>query len=161
MQSKLCRRCGIYKLTSEFWERKDLRGGLVPVCKECHSTASHLERQRENKRKRILAGSKEERQRVCSRYGITVDDYERLLKDQNGTCAICGNEETRIGTKSLHIDHDHATGHVRGLLCSRCNSLLGFAREKPSILRKAIDYLVRAFSAQLVKRRERQVKVAP
>jgi len=68
------------------------------------------------------------------KYGITVDDYESLLSSQGGVCAICGKAQPgkqRKGSspgrvRRFHVDHDHDTGRVRGLLCLRCNSCLGF-----------------------------------
>lgn len=70
------------------------------------------------------------------RYGITLDDYERMLEWQRGCCAICGEE------KELVVDHDHVTGEVRGLLCRGCNFQLGFV-EQPGWLAKALSYLGR------------------
>lgn len=78
-------------------------------------------------------------------YGITADDYEAMLSEQEGVCAICGSDDpgTRDHRKRLHVDHDHETGRVRGLLCSPCNRLLGQASDSPKILRSAADYLER------------------
>ena len=68
-------------------------------------------------------------------YGITQQDYERMYYEQNGKCAICGKE------KKLVVDHDHQTGRIRGLLCHRCNSHLGYINDSPDILLKTISYL--------------------
>jgi hypothetical protein len=54
-------------------------------------------------------------------YGLSNEDYQQLLADQAGRCAIC----KQLATKLLHVDHNHTTGRVRGLLCQRCNLLLG------------------------------------
>lgn len=68
-------------------------------------------------------------QHLRRRFGITLKDYERLLDMQDGVCAICGEPETVVGRGGvvlpLAVDHDHATGRVRGLLCLRCNRALG------------------------------------
>jgi hypothetical protein len=79
-------------------------------------------------------------------YGITAEEYERKLADQGGVCAACRQPETRKAPKSktiapLHVDHDHATGQVRGLLCHRCNMALGYAREDPDVLRSLATYV--------------------
>ena len=58
---------------------------------------------------------------LLKRYGITEADYDRMLADHNGICGICGNPPKR---QRLHVDHDHKTGRVRGLLCYRCNRAL-------------------------------------
>jgi hypothetical protein len=60
-----------------------------------------------------------------TKYGITLDDYKKMLEDQNGLCLICGIDTPR-GNKSWHVDHCHKTGKVRGLLCNYCNPRLGF-----------------------------------
>lgn len=61
--------------------------------------------------------------RLRYRYGITAADYENLLVAQGGGCAICGR--TYSTTRRLSVDHDHATGRVRGLLCQGCNVKVG------------------------------------
>ncbi|WP_087886633.1 endonuclease VII domain-containing protein [Streptomyces alboflavus] len=77
--------------------------------------------------------------RVLKTYGLSSDDYARILKFQNGRCAICG--ETRRA--NLAVDHCHKTNAVRGLLCARCNSTLlaRGARDRVDVLRRAADYL--------------------
>lgn len=72
-------------------------------------------------------------------YGITPDDYAVLLERQGGNCAIC-NAPCPTGRR-LGVDHDHYTKVVRGLLCNRCNTLIGLALESESILEVAADYL--------------------
>lgn len=79
-------------------------------------------------------------------FGITVENYNNLLKEQSGVCAICGNPETLFDNRAnrlrfLAVDHDHKTGKVRGLLCSSCNKMLGFSNDNSDILNKAIKYL--------------------
>lgn len=79
-------------------------------------------------------------------YGITQKQYDELFASQNGKCAICGNETFGIlrngKPKGLCIDHDHKTGKVRGLLCTRCNSILGYANDDSELLMRLIDYLI-------------------
>jgi hypothetical protein len=72
------------------------------------------------------------------RYGITPEEYDELLVSQNGVCAICG-EECSTGRR-LSVDHDHETGRVRGLLCSKCNYGIGHLKTVEN-LERAIDYL--------------------
>lgn len=78
-----------------------------------------------------------------SRYGITSEIYEDLLLKQGGVCAICGENNNHKNHKCLHIDHNHKTNTVRGLLCLRCNTLLGLCNEDSEILKKATDYIYR------------------
>lgn len=74
------------------------------------------------------------------KFGITVVEYDRLLAAQGGGCAICGKLQAE-SEKTFHVDHDHATGKVRGILCGGCNFMLGQVRDDPAILRTAIAYL--------------------
>lgn len=72
-------------------------------------------------------------------YGLTPDQYSALLSRQAGVCAACRKPETAWSKranrlKMLSVDHNHKTGKVRGLLCSACNSALGYAREDPERL---------------------------
>ncbi len=73
-------------------------------------------------------------------YGISIEQYEAMFANQGERCAICLGTEPRT-TKSWHVDHDHVTGTVRGILCSPCNLLLGIARDRVVILEGAIRYL--------------------
>jgi len=75
--------------------------------------------------------------RRCRDKGITVREYQRLLHWQKGVCAICGDVDYR----GLCIDHDHKTDKVRGLLCTRCNLMLGYSRDDPTILTGGVIYL--------------------
>jgi hypothetical protein len=70
-------------------------------------------------------------------YNLTIDEYENLLKSQNSECGICKEPFT----KRPHIDHDHVTGKVRGLLCGDCNVALGGFKDNVNFLQNAIDYL--------------------
>ena len=69
--------------------------------------------------------------------GITKQEYTAILEKQNGVCAICSN----VCSKSLAVDHDHATGVIRGLLCNKCNRGIGYLQDSPEILQKALNYL--------------------
>ena len=77
-----------------------------------------------------------------SKYGLTIDEYNSMFNAQNGKCAICGSygDESKPHRK-LYIDHNHMTGNVRGLLCHKCNFMIGQANDDTSILQKGIDYL--------------------
>ncbi|CAB4179406.1 Recombination endonuclease VII [uncultured Caudovirales phage] len=74
--------------------------------------------------------------------------YQELLmikEDQDYKCAICGVHEENV-TKALAVDHDHATGLVRGYLCNNCNRGIGLLKDDPKVLQNAIDYLERNYS---------------
>jgi len=77
-------------------------------------------------------------------YGITQAQYEEMLAEQGGGCAICGTDvfgDNQHGSMSAAVDHDHDTGVVRGLLCRECNTTLGRMKDNPELLRRAADYI--------------------
>jgi hypothetical protein len=75
---------------------------------------------------------------IQKKYGITEDDYQKLLEQQNGVCAICLRHQRK---QRLSIDHSHRTGRVRGLLCTRCNRNIGRFFDSWQMLQRAADYL--------------------
>jgi len=78
------------------------------------------------------------------KYGISLDEYNQLVESQGDSCAICGTTDKGVARGKFRywsVDHNHATGEVRGLLCQKCNVLLGMAKDDISILEKAIEYL--------------------
>lgn len=86
---------------------------------------------------RKLNPDKDRKYNLKRRYGLTLDQYHKLLDDQNGVCAICLRSENRY----LAVDHCHETGEIRGLLCTHCNlSTLGHPLEK---LQRAVEYLTK------------------
>ena len=70
--------------------------------------------------------------------GFSSQDYDALLLKQGGACAVCGRQAKR----HLHVDHDHATGNVRGLLCGDCNTALGHLHDSPEIIRRLLQYIL-------------------
>lgn len=82
--------------------------------------------------------------RFKAKYGITIAEYDRLWFLQGGLCAICQQPETakqRYGLKRLCVDHEHVSGRVRGLLCQRCNQMIGHGGDNIDLLKAAIVYL--------------------
>lgn len=75
------------------------------------------------------------RYRLKRNFGLTPTDYDQMEREQNGCCKICGKQV------KLHVDHDHVTGTVRGLLCHQCNTVLGLVGESRMTLRKMATYL--------------------
>jgi Recombination endonuclease VII len=82
--------------------------------------------------------------RFQKEYGIDFAEYQRMLIEQNGVCAVCEKPETKMerGTiRHLSVDHNHTTGVVRGLLCANCNMAIGYMCDDVTVLQKAIGYL--------------------
>ena len=82
-----------------------------------------------------------ERRRTLRRYGITEQVWDHMLARQGGRCAVCRTDTPGGRGESWHIDHDHVTGQVRGLLCQRCNVAIGMLEDSPDLIRAALRYV--------------------
>jgi len=119
-----------------------------PYCKECMSSAN---RESKLKNKGTYEAYRDKSRHyhrynhLRRKYNITEEDFMRMERQQNGVCAICFKPETskcRNGDVSrLHVDHNHETGEIRGLLCNRCNRGVGFFKDEIEHLKGAIRYL--------------------
>lgn len=96
-------------------------------------------RPRAPKQTREVALAKKRDQARAKMYGVTPADLASMIEAQANRCKICQTTFTR--TRDRHVDHDHATGRVRGLLCRLCNLGIGALRENPDTLKRAIRYL--------------------
>jgi hypothetical protein len=108
---KRCADCKQYKPVSEFPHNKNTKDGFHCYCKACNNARSYESRQR------LHGGSRHYHLKL--RYGIGADEFDELVVQQGGVCAICGRPDPE------HVDHDHETGAVRGILCFNCNGGLG------------------------------------
>lgn len=121
----------------------------VRYCTQCQETKSLDDFDRCNHRKLIRMQCKTcVRTRrhwwlLAKRYGVSKDQFMRLLQEQNGVCAICKCEMASARFKRPSVDHCHKTGRVRGLLCSCCNTGLGLFKDSPERFRSAIAYIDR------------------
>lgn len=133
---KLCPGCDSKKAFSEFARHAGCKDGFRPECKECTSNYQRAKRPE-------YAGSVSRRYSLKKNFGITVEQYDQMLADQDGRCKICGSDKStgRWDTGFLCVDHDHETGKIRGLLCSTCNSGLGMFKDNLPILESAVKYL--------------------
>ncbi len=146
---KACTKCLVPQPTIAFSRQAKSRTGYAPNCKRCHQgfPSASLERRREAARRRPpRALSPEARQKMLlkMRYGITPETYATILAAQGGRCAICRTESSDGSGRRFHIDHCHATGMIRGLLCSGCNTGIGQLGDSVELLRSAIEYLTTA-----------------
>ena len=144
---KHCPRCGNVKPITAFGKRPN--GKPKGYCEDCWRTYdadySASVGGRENRRRaRAKWNTHNHEYFLDYRYGISKADYERMLADQGGVCAICKTSEPGGRDKVWHVDHCHNTNKVRGLLCGPCNRGLGQFRDDPKRLRAAADYLVSA-----------------
>jgi len=131
---KRCPDCGETKPLAEFPRNRAVKDGYAVYCKPCHNAKGRASRDK-------YGGAR--KYHLWRRYGLTLDDFNALLTAQAQKCAICG------ATDPEHVDHDHESGHVRGLLCFNCNGGLGQFKDNASNLRKAAEYLDQAASLPL------------
>ncbi len=138
---KQCTNCKQWLQTTAFgnktWTNKD---GSTTTAKKSHCriciSAQNLMRYHTNHKTKLAYKTASYRHRIKS-YGLSEEDYLSLLSACNSVCSIC-----QVPTdNTLHIDHCHKTGKVRGLLCTTCNTCLGLARDNPDLLHKMISYL--------------------
>lgn len=80
------------------------------------------------------------------RYNLTIAEFDKMLEEQGGKCAICFATEPG-GRGSFHVDHNHTTGEVRGILCASCNLMLGKTDDNTDKLKRAIEYLEKSQGA--------------
>jgi hypothetical protein len=148
MTEKVCTICGVKKPLDDFsWHmKKDRKKGYHKnQCKPCLSAAHSARRAKDPSFYRKF----EWPSKLRTKYGITVADYDRMLEEQDGGCAICGTRvpcvrrHKNIETEKFFVDHCHVTGKVRGLLCNACNRALGYLRDDPTIIDRAASYLRR------------------
>jgi hypothetical protein len=136
---KWCYACKDAKPLSQFAPSDRVKSGKKGICRPCNKIKSARWRETNRDYFRLKM-----RQFHLKKFGLTAANYETMLQKQNGLCAICAQpeKERRNGRlKLLAVDHSHKTGQVRGLLCGKCNQLLGICRENRDFLNRAILYL--------------------
>lgn len=124
MPIKKCSFCGIQKPHTAFFRRTQSKDGLTARCKDCLKPINKQNHRQYWKTKELNR-----------KYNISYDGYCQLVIAQNNQCAICQKQ------KQLHIDHNHETNDVRGLLCGSCNRGLGMFDDDVDVLKRAIGYL--------------------
>lgn len=129
-----CPDCKEIKPLDAFSRNRGDAHGRGNYCKPCHNARSA------ETRERLYGGGREYHLRA--RYGIGQADVDVMLEAQGHKCAVCKKADPE------HVDHDHATGKVRGMLCFNCNQALGNARDDIGVLRELIGYLYRAAGAR-------------
>ena len=170
--TKYCKKCDTTKPVSEFHKNAVSKDGLALYCRQCKNQMgkewrksnpdykkdpNYLKEWRKNNPDKVKEWKKNNPDKVKEyarrgrprQYGITIEDYNNLLDQQNNRCAICRGENE--DGKALSIDHDHSCCKgknscgkcIRQLLCSHCNLILGLAKDNPEILEAAKKYLER------------------
>lgn len=150
---KKCPQCKEIKEREQFFYNGRAKDKMSIWCKICDMEAS-AQWAKDNREQSNGIKKKWQREnpdvvrnaRYIREYGITLVQYNIMLKDQNFVCKICKKPETRKKRKSnevkeLAVDHNHVTGKVRGLLCDNCNQAIGLMRDKPHVAFNASLYL--------------------
>lgn len=147
---KFCHKCQQTKELGEFYVDRR-RNSSRSSCKSCDRVAGAASRNRWRKAHREQYNEYSRWNKRQVRYGLDAEDLLRLLDRQEGLCAIKGCNK-RISFDSVdkcdkpHVDHNHVTGEVRGLLCLTCNTGLGMFGDSPDLLVAAREYLLRHVS---------------
>jgi Recombination endonuclease VII len=132
---KYCPRCEQTLPIAAFGRNRASADGATSYCRPCHNAISKANRERRHGNTREY--------HLRRRYGIGQGEVDAMLAAQGGLCAACREDEPK------HVDHDHKTGRVRGMLCFLCNQALGNVRDDVTRLQGLIDYLRRSRFAAL------------
>lgn len=130
-RTKRCSRCKRTLPGEAFASNRSVPGGLQAYCRAC--SADHYRQRREALRPRRAEINRDAYFR--RKYGISAEQLAQMIEEQVGICPIC------LSARARHVDHDHETGKVRGVLCSNCNSALGHIRDDPDVMRRAMAYV--------------------
>lgn len=153
---RICTRCNVPKEDALFKKDKRLANGLSNHCKACHNKEARLFRERNPERtkaywrqRRInhIEKVKEYHKRYTLKqlFGISLEVYRQKIESQENRCKICGRSEWIVDHRTnipynLSVDHNHASGTVRDLLCRRCNTVFGAIEENPGIAAALLEY---------------------
>lgn len=103
--------------------------------------AKNPERNKRNRERWLKENARKVRSdKLMKKFGISLEQYEEMFADQGGCCKICNQPETVVN-RQLAVDHCHATGKIRGLLCSKCNKAIGLFQDDCERLLRAVGYL--------------------
>lgn len=132
---QICTKCGVNQPLTQFHKDSRRHNGRRSSCKACYS-AFHAKYYQDNTEKVKL---RNKTIWVKRKYGFSLNELAKIRDNQQNKCAIC-EEELKAGS-DVHVDHDHKTGKVRGILCRWCNTGLGQFKDSEKSLIKAVQYL--------------------
>lgn len=143
---KYCNKCKTEKDLSEFYPRKNRGNNAVRSnCKTC--CREQLDKLKKWEYSTLTSEQKTRRQQIYrkhnlkKKYSISLEQYNLLLQEQEGCCGICGTNDPKGKFNTFVVDHNHKTGKVRGLLCNRCNLVLGLLKDDIDVIGNILEYL--------------------
>ncbi len=136
---KECSNCSVIKEHTEFHKDKTNSYGLAYYCKECANHKARLFHKKQKKSNLRYTEAKRDSY-FKFKYGISLQEYQEKLAQQNYECAICKVKLLAQG-HGTHLDHCHKTGKLRAFLCTNCNRGLGHFQDNRHFLKNAIEYL--------------------
>lgn len=144
-ESKTCSCCGCANLMSEFHRDATRKDGRYPFCKSCESARRRNPEHRAKSSAYYHSHKAQVRSlQSAKRLGVSTAEYRtkfyEFLVLQDGDCGMCGDAYLSR-PKNFVMDHCHNDGHLRGVLCTQCNSALGLLKEDPARFRGGLEYL--------------------
>lgn len=132
-------------LTTEFFfPDKAYKSGFKSQCKDCQRKGSNASRKTPRGKAAYKRWYEDKGRTACKKnrllwkYSLTLEQHKKMYITQNGCCAVCRKP---ISYDEIDTDHNHITGKVRKLLCTRCNIFVGFIDKYPELLEPIIKYL--------------------
>ena len=121
-----CTKCKVAKAPAEFVRTKDNQRGRTAWCRVCtnENIRQRLKVRKAEGWRRVRTHEHHRKKTLKKKYGLTLDDYNRLFAEQGGVCCICGNTESGNPYGVLEVEHNGQTGKVRGLVCHPCNNAI-------------------------------------
>lgn len=143
-EMRICSKCKETKLLEDFAKRSgssSVHNKIRSICRQCYQLHARTWPSRRSEAKRI---ANKNRKKVYRHHikvqGVGHERFQAMLDAQNGVCAVCGNTN---GKRQLCVDHCHATGKVRGLLCGNCNLALGNLKDDPQRIANLLAYILK------------------
>jgi hypothetical protein len=160
---RTCAKCGVEKDDTEFYTRSDtkkLKNHCIPCDRNWHAryyaqnaeakkaeAKEHFKKPETKERRKAYLKARAPAEKAWNRdykarrnYGISADIIDMAIDLQRSHCPIC-RRYVASNSRHWHVDHNHKTGDVRGIICSKCNLMLGHSKDDPEVLRRAADYL--------------------
>ena len=153
-----CTKCKEVKESLLFHRYDKKKNGFTSQCKQCRNetrknsywkdserakekTRNYRKNLRETDPHKLFLSNR--KTNLKQTYGISLEEYDKMLQEQSSKCDVCGKEHEEVPKKRLGVDHCHTTGKVRGLLCANCNTALGLLKENVQNIDKLKDYIIK------------------